>query len=55
MPDVVMWVGFVLATAGVYLNFGLGWACLVSGGVLFVAGGLMSRREGVRRAPGGPP
>lgn len=38
-------VGFVLAIAGIALNWGVGWACLVGGGVLFAAGGLGSRSE----------
>jgi hypothetical protein len=35
-----MVAGFVLCAIGVYLVAGPGWACLASGSVLFVAGGL---------------
>lgn len=39
-------VGFGLAVAGLYLTWGAGIACLISGVVLFVVGGLLSRHEG---------
>jgi len=34
--------GLVLIAAGVWVNWGVGWACLVGGVVLFVTGGLGS-------------
>lgn len=43
MADVALIAGFVLASVGVYLVAGAGWACLVSGLVLFVAGGFSGR------------
>jgi len=39
-----MVAGFGLAVLGVYLLAGAGWACLVAGLVLFLAGGLNARR-----------
>lgn len=39
-------LGFAGAVAGVFLNWGAGWACLVGGSVLFVVGGLLASREG---------
>jgi hypothetical protein len=36
--------GFLMAAAGVWLTFGLGWALIAGGVVLFVAGGLDARR-----------
>lgn len=35
--------GFGLSVAGVYLNWGAGWAALTGGVVLFVVGGLLAR------------
>lgn len=40
MSDAFLAAGFVLAVIGVYLIAGAGWACLLAGLVLFVAGGL---------------
>lgn len=37
-------VGFALAIAGIATNWGVGWASLVAGIVLFVVGGLGSAR-----------
>jgi len=39
-------IGFVAISGGVYVNWGTGWSLIVSGAVLFVAGGLTSAREG---------
>jgi len=38
--------GYVSAVAGIATNWGVGWALLVGGCVLFIAGGLGSAREG---------
>jgi hypothetical protein len=35
-----MVIGLILIGCGVLLTAGPGWACLVIGGILFVAGGL---------------
>jgi hypothetical protein len=35
-------VGYVSAVVGVGLNWGIGYACLCGGVVLFIAGGLAS-------------
>jgi hypothetical protein len=45
VADACLVVGFALACVGVYLTLGLGPACLASGVVLFVAGGLQARRR----------
>lgn len=37
--------GFISAVAGVWITFGVGWALLSGGVVLFLAGGLGSARE----------
>lgn len=44
MSDMFMGAGLALVTLGVYLLAGAGWACVVCGAVLFVAGGLSGRR-----------
>jgi hypothetical protein len=44
MSDAFMLAGFVSAVVGVYLIAGLGWACLLGGVAVFVAGGLAGRR-----------
>ncbi len=44
MADAFLVIGFGLAVAGVYVIAGGGWACIVAGIVLFVAGGLHGRR-----------
>jgi hypothetical protein len=43
MSDICMWAGFILAVAGIYLIAGAGWALLIGGTVLCVAGGLDAR------------
>lgn len=37
--------GFCLSAAGVWVNWGLGYALLTGGLVLFIAGGLATRSE----------
>lgn len=37
--------GFALTCVGVAMVFGVGWACIVGGAVLFVAGGLNEARS----------
>jgi hypothetical protein len=39
-----VYLGFVLMAGGVYLLAGLGWSCLFTGALLFVAGNLAERR-----------
>lgn len=39
-------VGLAVLTAGIGLNWGTGWALMVCGAVLFLAGGVGSAREG---------
>ena len=43
MSDACLVLGFGLAVFGIYAIAGMGWACLVAGVVLFVAGGLSGR------------
>jgi hypothetical protein len=38
-------VGFALMAAGVWVIFGVGWACLGSGALLFVAGNLAETKQ----------
>ena len=45
VADVCLYAGFALLALGVYLTLGLGVACLVTGGLLMVVGGLESRRR----------
>jgi hypothetical protein len=45
VADALTLLGFGLAVAGLWLLFGVGWACLVAGIVLFVAGGLQARGQ----------
>jgi hypothetical protein len=45
MSDVFLVVGFLLASCGVYLIGGLGWACFAAGLTLFIAGGLNASRK----------
>jgi hypothetical protein len=44
MSDACLVAGFVLALVGVYLIAGPGWACLIGGVVLFIAGGVSGRK-----------
>ncbi len=39
------YVGFALMAAGVWVIFGVGWACLGSGALLFVAGNLAETKQ----------
>jgi len=41
----ITYAGFVLASLGLWQTFGPGWACIVAGTVLFVAGGLTDARS----------
>jgi len=43
MSGACLAAGFVLAVIGIYLIAGVGWACLIAGSVMFVAGGLAGR------------
>lgn len=45
MSDACMVVGFITAVIGLYLIAGAGWALLVAGTVLCLAGGLDSRNR----------
>ena len=45
-PVLLTVVGYGAVCLGVGLTFGVGWALMVGGAVLFVAGGLGSAREG---------
>lgn len=49
MSTLITVIGFGLATAGVWVNWGMGYALLTGGLVLFLAGGLESVREGRNR------
>lgn len=43
MSDASLIAGYTLALVGIYLIAGVGWACLIGGVVLFLAGGLSGR------------
>ncbi len=46
VADGYIFAGFSAFASGMTLVFGWGWALLVCGAIVFVAGGLASAREG---------
>lgn len=38
-------VGFILLCTGIALTFSIGWACIVGGAILFVAGAIDEARK----------
>jgi hypothetical protein len=44
-PSVAAYVGFGLMAVGAWITFGMGWACLGAGALLFVAGNLAEIKQ----------